>query len=207
MQEGQQPNEPGWVFRPGDAPLETAVIPAAPPAPTEPVPTVTSPQPPDPEPIQNISEAHIEWSASEYLANPKNAGWFSLLAVGSFILAIIVYLITRDILSTVVIVVIGILVGVFAARQPQTLQYRVDNQGLYIGDKFYPYESFKSFSVAQDSAIGYISLLPLKRFMPPLVIHYASEDEARIVETLTSYLPYEDHKTDVVENLSRRFRF
>jgi hypothetical protein len=83
----------------------------------------------------------------------------------------------------------------------------VDNSGIHIGAKFYPYVSFKSFSVAQEHAIGYISLMPLKRFMPPLVVHYAPEDEDRIANTLADYLPYEDHKTDMVDNFTRRIRF
>jgi hypothetical protein len=188
MQEGQQPTEPGWVFRPGEQAQ-----------PTPSAPTTKAALPP--------SSDLIEWTASEYIANPKNARWYSLLVIGSVLLAVVVYLVTKDVISTSVIVILGIIVGVFAARQPKTLHYQLDTSGLQIGEKFYPYEMFKSFSIAQEHAIGFISLLPLKRFMPPIIIHYDPEDEGRIADTLADFLPYEEHKADVVDSLTRRFRF
>ena len=134
-------------------------------------------------------------------------GWFMVLTIASIVLAVVAYLVTEDMVSAVVIVILGVIVGIFAARQPQVLDYKVDSSGVHIGKKFYSYASFKAFSVAQEHAIGYISLSPLKRFMPPLIIHYAPEDEDRIAETLADYLPYEEHKPDMVDNLTRRMRF
>jgi hypothetical protein len=201
MNEGQSQQEPGWVFKPGDQSQPTpAEDTATPPAQVE----APSSQPASSRP----DVGHVEWTASEYLANPKSTGWFSLLAICSVLLATIVWILTDgDIVSTVVIALVGIIVGVFAARQPHTLNYKIDNNGLTIGEKFYPYDNFKSFSVANDQAIGYISLMPLKRFMPTLVVHYAPEDEDRIAQTLAEYLPYEDHKPDAIDNFARRIRF
>lgn len=207
MQDGQQqPVEPGWVFKPGDT-TETAAIVQTPEAP-QPLPEQMSP-PQELPATQEFSddEAHVEWTASEYIASPKGGSWFTILAIASVILAVVTFIVTEDIVSTVVIALVGIIVGVFAARQPETLQYRIDSQGIQIANKFYAYTDFKAFSVARDQAIGYISLDPLKRFMPPLVVHYGPEDEDKIAETLASYLPYQEHKVDMVENLSRRFKF
>ena len=236
MQDGQQPNEPGWVFRPGDqsTPTPTQVGENIPEAPAPPTPVTETPARPMltpqmemPEPIANpvvsqnfdspISEAptqdfdtgeiHAEWTASEYVANPKNKSWFSLLAAASIFVAAIVYVVTRDLISTSVTIILGILLGIFAARQPRTLQYRIDSKGIHIGQKFYEYAGFKSFSVAHEHAMAYISLMPLKRFMPPLAIHYDVQDEDKIVQTLADYLPFEEHKPDMVDSLTRRIRF
>ncbi|MDQ3123975.1 MAG: hypothetical protein M3Q14_04835 [bacterium] len=239
MQDGQQSNEPGWVFRPGDQtppPLVTPTVAPAPPAPVLPA----APPPPSPvvsgefgipqgaspsleprptsipvpatkvvesAPEQSQDEAHAEWTASEYIATPKNSGWFALLAIVSILLAAIVYVVTRDMISTIVTLILGAMMGIFAARQPRTLQYRIDNHGIYIGERFFSYDSFKSFSIAREQAMGFISLMPLKRFMPPLSIHYEPQDEDHIANTLADYLPYEEHKADLVDNLSRKFRF
>ncbi len=219
MQEGQQPNEPGQVISPGSLPDSLPELPPEPAAitPVAPFSAISEPpQPaaPDVDPSQPVTEstqedsgAHIEWTASEYITNPKSAGWFGALAIGSVVLAIVVFIVTREWLSAIIIGILGIIVGIFAARQPQTLSYRIDSNGLQVGDKFYPYGSFKTFSVAREHAIGFIQLLPLKRFMPPLVIHYAPEDEDRIAEVLASYLPYEEHKADMVDSLTRKLRF
>lgn len=159
--------------------------------------------------LMDATAPHVEWSASEYLANPKSGGWFVLLGLGLLLTAAAVYFVTGgDIVSTAVIVIIGILFGIFSGRQPQVLNYAIDNAGFHIGQKFYPYGSFKSFSVVHDgSAMGYISLMPLRRFMPPLIIHYDPNDEARIADTLSEYLPYEEHKVDIVDSITKRIRF
>lgn len=152
---------------------------------------------------------HVAWTASEYLANPKSSGWFMLLGLASVLTAGIVYFVTgRDIVSSIVILVIGLIIGVFSARQPQVLDYSIDNTGFHIGQKFYPYNTFKYFSVVQESnGLGYISLMPLRRFMPPLVIHYDPNDEEKIANTLMEYLPFEDHKPDIVDSIAKRIRF
>jgi hypothetical protein len=191
MQDEKNP-QTGWVFTPGSETPEER-HPAAP---------DNQPQKPD-----APAGARASWSASEYISNPKNAGWFGLLGVGSIITAGIVYFVTRDIVSTVVIGVLGITVGIFAARQPRVLEYHIDEKGIHIGGKFYFYGAFRSFSVVQEGAFSFISLMPLKRFMPPLAIHFSPEDEEKIISVLGDYLPYEEHKRDMVESVSRRLRF
>lgn len=209
MQDGQQGDnnnaQPGWTFKPGDSVNQ-------PPA-NIPEPDVQSRNNLDAPGAElskqdpfGANEPYVSWTASEYLANPKSAGWFGSLALASVLLAVIIYFITKDIIPTVVIGLVGVIIGVFAARQPRVLEYHLDNKGIYIGHKFYAYSMFKSFSIANDQALGYISLMPLKRFMPPLVIHYDPNDEDKIADTLASYLPFEEHKRDIIDNISRRFR-
>lgn len=195
MQDEQQP---GWVFKPGDNSAQ-------------PEEHSQTQQPetekPAPEPQRAGDEApHVSWTASEYQDNPKSAGWFALLATVSVLSAIVFYLLTEDLIPTLVIAMVGIMVGVFAARKPRVLRYSLDRSGVYIGDKLYAYDMFKSFSVGTDQAMGYIQLMPLRRFMPPIIIHYDPADEDKIADTLASYLPFEEHKRDMADRLARRIR-
>jgi len=185
-------NQPaaGWVFKPGGAPA-----------------AAVSPGVNDDPLVSRPHAADVSWSASEYVASPKNTSWFAMLAAASIALAVIVYFITSDVVSTGVIIVLAIIVGVFAARQPRVLEYQLNNQGIHMGQRFYSYNSFKSFSTVSEGAFNHVSLLPLKRFMPPLAIHYPPEEEDKIIDMLADYLPYEEHKRDPIENFSRRVRF
>ena len=149
----------------------------------------------------------VSWTASEYVAHPKNSGWYAGLIGFTLLVAVAVYLATSDIFSTIIIVVLGVIVGVFAARQPNVLEYKLDAAGIHIGQRSYAYSTFKSFSLVADGPFGHISLSPLRRFMPPLAIHYAPEDEDKIIDVLADYLPYEEPKRDIVEGISRRVRF
>ncbi|MDB5183216.1 MAG: hypothetical protein JWO47_1000 [Candidatus Saccharibacteria bacterium] len=194
-QEQQAQPDAGWVFKQGpqqSSPLASQTSSSA----TLPgVSMTTSP------------EDAVTWSASEYVGHPKNAGWYLMLAGATASVGVIVYFLTRDVVSTVVIAILGIVVGVFAARQPQVMEYALDRSGIHLGSRFYPYNVFKTFSVAEDGAFSHVTLLPLKRFLPPITVHYSPDDEEKIIKTLADYLPFEEHKNDVIENFSRRVRF
>ena len=150
----------------------------------------------------------VEWTASEYIAHHKSPGWFLLVGAGTAGAAILTYLITNgDIISSVVVAIAGTAFGTFGARQPQVLRYRVDENGMHIGAKLYPYADLKSFAILEEGAMDSIMLLPLKRFMPAISVYFAPEDEQKIVDVLSSYLPMEQRSLDPVERLMRKMRF
>lgn len=155
-----------------------------------------------------VSSEPVTWTASEFVAHQKSPGWYGALAVGTVILAGLVFLITRgDFISTGVVVFAAVIFGIFAARQPRTLEYRLDGGGLSIGGKFYAYDVFKSFSVVDEGAFSGILLYPLKRFMPLLTILYAPDDEHKIVDLLADRLPMENRTYDAVDRLMHKIRF
>ncbi|HSD56456.1 MAG TPA: hypothetical protein VLA92_04885 [Candidatus Saccharimonadales bacterium] len=149
----------------------------------------------------------VEWTASEFIAHNKGMGWFAAVGAGSVLLAAIIYLVTHDILSAVIIIVVAILLAVSGSRKPRVLHYRINDSGLAIGDKFYPYSEFKSFSVMEEGAFSSVMFLPLKRFMPPISIYYEPADEERIINVIAYFLPLENRRHDVIDNLVRRIRF
>jgi len=149
----------------------------------------------------------VSWTASEFIAHQKNASWYGLLVVGALVASALVFLLTKDKISVAMIVIVAITFGAFASRQPRVLQYQLNEGGLNIGDKFYPYALFKSFAVIQEDGLESISLIPLKRFMPILSIYFAPDDADKIVNMLGDYLPHEDRQADAIDRLMRRLRF
>lgn len=149
----------------------------------------------------------VSWTASEFIEHSKNFGWYVKLAIVAVILAALVFLVTRDKISTGVIIVAAAALGIFAARKPRVLQYRLDDDGLSVGTKLYNYELFKSFSMVNEGAVLSIYLLPMKRFMPALTIYYAHADEEAIVNVLSERLPVSERRSDAVDRLMHRIRF
>lgn len=149
----------------------------------------------------------VSWKASEYIEHEKDQMWYVQLGGATLVVALIVYLITRDMFSTFVVIIAAVLFGVVGSRPPRQLPYRVDAQGLTIGERHYPYGSFRSFSVFVDGGLHSITFMPLKRFAPPISIYYDPADEDRITNVLASHLPLENHKADPVEKLMRKIRF
>lgn len=162
-------------------------------------------QPVPTDPIVDTED--ISWTASEFIAHHKGPGWYSLMALIAVVLMVLVYVITRDLISEAVIVLLIILFAASASRKPRVLQYRLDRRGLTIGDRFYPYAMFKSFSLVQEGAFTSISLLPLKRLMLPINIYYEPKDESRIIEVISAYLPFERRNKDALDRFAHLIRF
>jgi hypothetical protein len=224
--------QPGSVIGPGGQEPPAQPETNAPQPPVEsPQPPVEVPQevesPPSPEPAPEVPKAEwefheeapsadtknpathepVSWTASEYVAHDKSLGWYLTLGLVIVGAAVVVYLLTKELISSVVIVIMGIAFGAFAARKPQELEYLLDNNGLKVGNRLYPYTQFKSFNVLEEESIHSIMLIPLQRFMPPLSVYYAPEDEDKIADALSSYLPFQERKPDVVDRVMRRVRF
>lgn len=166
-----------------------------------------APDPEPPEPYNENDPQSLAWTASEFIAHDKSAGWYIGLAIGTVALAAIAFLLTRGLVSVGVIIVAGILLGVYGRHSPRELEYRIGSRGIDIGQKIYAYDEFKSFAVVQEGAFSSIVFMPLKRFAVPITMYYAPEDEEQIVAILSDRLPFEKHRHDAVDSLMRRIRF
>lgn len=149
----------------------------------------------------------LTWTASEFIAHEKSAGWYLLLTLGGVAAAVAAYFLTKDKLTTGVVIFAAIAFGIFAARKPSVQSYTITRSGLLVGQKMYDFQGFKSFSVAEDGAIASVVFMPLKRFMPPLTVYLAPEMEEQIVDFLAQLLPFEHHRQDAVDGLLKRIRF
>ena len=171
-----------------EPPLTPSASPAAPPAPPS-------------------GGDSITWTATEYAHHDRGASWYLLLFLGTIGLAAAVYFLTKDYFAAGAIVVVGAIVGAFAVRKPGQVTYELSDSGLRVGQKLYSLSQFKSFSVTHDGAANSISLLPLKKFMPPVDAYFGPADEEKITDLLGKYLPYEQRKAAGIDRLSRKLKF
>jgi hypothetical protein len=147
------------------------------------------------------------WTALEFLAHDKSSKWFAIFGGVSLAVTAIIFLITHDIFSTIIVAIIAIALGVTASRQPRQMQYAVDDQGITVGTHLHPYGNFRSFAIVEEETSRSIVFMPLKRFMPPLSIYYDPQQEERISEILAAHLPLQQHKLDAIEKLMRQIHF
>lgn len=149
----------------------------------------------------------VSWTASEYIAHPHGPGWYMGLIAGTAILTAVLYFLSKSIFSAGVAPVLGVIVGIFASRPPRQVDYELDQKGIRIAGRLYPYSSFKSFSILDEGGIPSISLTPLKRFMPPISAYFEPEQAPNITAALGDHLPFEQRRPDYVERLTHRLRF
>jgi hypothetical protein len=153
------------------------------------------------------TEEVITWTASEFIAHHKTGSWYVLLLLASCMAAGLIWFMTKDIVSAVVVVFAGAMLATYAARKPRQLSYQLDPAGLTIGDKHLSYNEFRSFSVVPEGAFSSIVFSPLKRFGTLTTIYYDPQDEARIVDAISQRLPHEEHRLDAIDGMMRRIRF
>ena len=157
---------------------------------------------PAPSPDDNIT-----WTASEFIAHHKSVVWFLTLGAAAVVTAATVWVLTKDVVSTLVIVVGAAALGFYGARQPRPVAYELDFQGITIGGRHHAISEFRSFAILPEGAFSSIVFMPLKRFAPLTTIYYAPEDEATIIDMLSNVLPMEERNHDMVDRLMHRIRF
>ncbi|HWT55905.1 MAG TPA: hypothetical protein VN031_02640 [Candidatus Microsaccharimonas sp.] len=197
--------QPGSTIQPGSSPLP----PVVPQNSAEPItPSETSaPQQPAAEPTRPEDPAQITWTASEFVENAKSFDWYLALGVVSVLVAAAFYILFRDVVTTIVIIVVGLTFGYFAKRKPRQLDYKLDSQGLTIDTKHFPYGLFRSFAVLDEGHFSSIAFLPLKRFGIMTTIYYDPQDEDRILALINQHLPLEPREHDALDRFMKRIRF
>ena len=187
--------KPGWAFKPEQSDNETQQSVANTPAPQQKAEKSAA----------NTGE--VSWTASEFIANHKSAGWYILLFAAIFVVAGLTFLFTNDWISSATIIFVGSLFAILAGKKPRQISYSLNNSGITIGEKFYPYDMFKSFTILHEGTIGCINLLPLKRFMPEISIYYPSDEENKIIDVLTVSLPNNQKAEQGFDKLMKKIRF
>lgn len=153
------------------------------------------------------TEQTISWTASESISHHKGTGWYISLLIAICVFAVLIWVVTKDLVTPVVVIVAGGILAGFAATQPKELTYQLGPQGLSIGSRHYGYNEFKSFTLLHEGGISSIMLRPLKRFGAWTTIYFEPKDEAKVVELMASRLPHEIHEPDAIDKFLRKIRF
>jgi len=190
-------NQPGgsWQYRPSEGD-QTTLTPGM-----------------DPQ-LQSVATGHgdgshqsVSWSASEFIAHEKSGNWYLTLAACGVIAAALAYIFTKDVTTTIIILIAAFVFGFEGRRKPRQIQYTVTHQGITIGNKFLPFHNFRSFAIIEDGPFPTLVFLPLKRFALTATAYVDPKDADTIVDIIADRLPIEDRSHDAVDRLMRRIRF
>lgn len=160
-----------------------------------------------PEQQDEPEASEVRWTASEFIDHQKSSGWFMALAGAGLLLSVAVYFLTRDMFAAIIIALLAVIFGVGAARKPRILDYSIDGTGIAVGSRHSAFEEFRSFAVVSEGAIESIILLPTKRWAPPLSVYFAPEDGDKIIDTLSAFVPFENHEPGLIDKFLHRIHF
>lgn len=153
------------------------------------------------------ARASISWESSEFIHHEKTMMWYVSASLIIALLGGLIYVVIRDIISPVAVVVLGALLMLGGSKKPKTRTYHVDDHGIVVGDKSYLYDEFQSFSIQMEGAIESIMLLPQKRWAMPLTLYFEPKDGQKIFDVLSSYIPFEERDKDPIDKFLQKIRF
>ncbi|MDK2899238.1 MAG: hypothetical protein PWQ10_425 [Patescibacteria group bacterium] len=149
----------------------------------------------------------IHWSAKEYIYVEKNGLWFFVfVAVSLAFIAVDVFFI-KSYTFSVLVIVMALSVIVYSRRPPRVIDYTLSgSQGLYIGEKLYHFNEFKSFGLIRDGEYNSIIMIPTKRFALGVSVYFPQEAGEKIIDILGARLPMETRSLDFIDKIVRKLR-
>jgi hypothetical protein len=89
------------------------------------------------------------WSALEYEEKERSSDWFWALGI-IVVTGSVAAIIFNDYFFAALLILSGILLGFFAIKKPEVISYELNDKGIRIGNRIYPYENIKSFWVQTE---------------------------------------------------------
>ena len=110
-------------------------------------------------------EKKLEWSALEYEEKERGNDWFWALGV-IVVASSIASFIYSNYFFGLLLIIGGILLGVFAIKKPDLVFYELNEKGLKIRNRLFPYENIKSFWVKSEGEKPILFIRSERLFMP-----------------------------------------
>jgi hypothetical protein len=149
----------------------------------------------------------IEWAAQEYRHTVKRPDWFWALGIISLAFAV-GSLILGNILFAFFILLGAFTVAMYAAREPQTVQFRISPEGIRIKNTLYPFAHLKAFSIYADlHGDHHLALKSEKALMPYITLPLGETEQDMIRSVLADYLTEESYNEPLIERFASRLGF
>ena len=108
----------------------------------------------------------FEWSALEYEEKERSNDWFWALGV-IVIAGSITSIIFANYFFAALLFISGVLLGFFSIKKPETIPYELNNKGLKIKNRLYPYGKIKAFCVQTENKP--FLFIKTERFLMPII--------------------------------------
>ncbi len=149
----------------------------------------------------------IEWEAPEYEFHKKGPNWFwalGIITLALFLSAILLH----SFLFAFLILLVGFSLALFGARKPNIVSFKINAQGIHIGNRIYPYENLKCFWVDYEPPYKKELIMESKKtFMPHITIMIGEADPVKIRNYLLRFLKEEKIEESLTSSVARLLGF
>lgn len=156
---------------------------------------------------ENEDKSLFDWEAADSFSVKKSPVWYIVLTAITLLVSSGIYLLTKDKITTAVMLVSGLLIGIYGGKKPKVFKYQMSNFGFKINDRYYKFSSYRSFAIIQHGNGRSIVLTPLGRLTPYMYIYFNKDVEDKLISKLNEVLPKEDRHSDIIDGLFRKIGY
>jgi len=171
------------------------------------------PKPPqDKSSNDEIGTELISWEAPEYFIHKKGFLWYFVLVLLTGALIFVSFKFKQWILIGVIFSSFLIVIQ-YSLKKPKIKKFTLGEKGIRAGGRVYYYSQFSSFWIKEErfgkeETKASLNLLPIKKFLPVVVIPIERENDSKIIKTkLNKYLPESAKKIDIIDQLMNKIKF
>jgi hypothetical protein len=124
----------------------------------------------------------LEWTALEYEEKERGKDWFWALGI-IVVASSITSFIYSNYFFGLLLIIGGVLLGAFAIKKPDLVFYEINEKGLKIKNRLFPYENIKSFWVKKGTEKPVLFIKSERLFMP-IISMPIKQDSAEKIRNL-----------------------
>ncbi len=150
------------------------------------------------------SEISIAWDYQEEKKH-HSKNWYLVLGLAFVAMIAVALFLLKDILFTVVLVVLIIALIFYLRRSDFSIKYALSKEHIYIDSKAYPFDEFKSFGLQKNLNQSFtIILIPHKRFGQGLSLNFPDELGEEIVDFIGAILPMQKIELNLIDQIIQK---
>lgn len=150
----------------------------------------------------------LSWQAPEFFFYPKSTGWYmGIIGIGAVAAGILYWTKNLDWTNGLLIFAGVIVLSRFAARPPRTIQIKIEEKGVQIGNTVLAYDQIAAYHLTNHGS--HITLdFQTKNMIFPVSAVITGQDPEMVREVIGRYLPERTTGTNYIADLmSRWLRF
>ena len=129
----------------------------------------------------------LKWQAPEYHHYQRSTDWFWAVGIITISIAILSFIFDNALFGILILLSAGILIF-FTLREPEDIEYEINQRGIVIGKDLHPYLTIEAFWIETRTHEPKIILRSKKAIMPYMIIPIHDDSVDEVADVLREFL-------------------
>ena len=146
----------------------------------------------------------LEWQAPEFAQVERKMGWYVIGTV-VFVVLLALMIFWQQWILAILVVLVAVVVLQYSFMKPRLVDFHITSGGLEVGEKFYKFLAFKSFSISKE--VQTVTFERKRRLGISLVWPLPKDGAEKVRKALADFLPEIERPESAIDHLSRLLKF